>query len=144
MFLLIGSKLSKVLVAETFSSQIIMTKESSNAEGVEIPALSSAVGDDTVGERGRDSKVERSVNNRYDGNKFVGKASDYRRKKRNHCAVCRKKVGLTAYTCRCGGLFCAFHRYTDRHICTFDYREMGAQEIRRNNPVVVREKISKI
>lgn len=48
------------------------------------------------------------------------------------------------FECRCAGLFCAVHRYSDKHDCTFDYREHGAQEIRRNNPVVVGEKIQKI
>lgn len=66
------------------------------------------------------------------------------RKKKNRCATCRKKVGLTGFECRCGGLFCAVHRYSDKHDCSFNYREMGAQEIRRNNPVVVGEKIQKI
>ncbi|XP_031332297.1 AN1-type zinc finger protein 6-like isoform X5 [Photinus pyralis] len=66
------------------------------------------------------------------------------KKKKNRCAICRKKVGLTGFECRCGGLFCGVHRYSDKHNCTFDYREMGAQEIRRNNPVVVGEKIKKI
>ena len=66
------------------------------------------------------------------------------KKKKNRCAVCRKKVGLTGFQCRCGGLFCAVHRYSDKHDCSFNYREMGAEEIRRNNPVVVGEKIQKI
>ncbi|KAI9585086.1 AN1-type zinc finger protein 5 [Glossina fuscipes] len=66
------------------------------------------------------------------------------KKKKNRCAECRKKVGLTGFLCRCGGLYCAVHRYSDKHNCTFDYREHGAQEIRRNNPVVVGEKIQKI
>ncbi|GBP87807.1 AN1-type zinc finger protein 5 [Eumeta japonica] len=66
------------------------------------------------------------------------------KKKKNRCAVCRKKVGLTGFECRCGGLFCAVHRYSDKHECSFDYRELGAQEIRRNNPVVVSQKIPKI
>lgn len=70
--------------------------------------------------------------------------SDKDKKKKNRCAVCRKKVGLTGFQCRCGGLFCAIHRYSDKHDCSFNYREMGAQEIRRNNPVVVGEKIQKI
>jgi len=51
---------------------------------------------------------------------------------------------LIGFQCRCGGLYCAVHRYSDKHNCTFDYREHGAQEIRRNNPVVVGEKIQKI
>lgn len=66
------------------------------------------------------------------------------KKKKNRCAPCRKKVGLTGFECRCGRLFCAIHRYSDKHDCSFNYREMGAQEIRRNNPVVVGEKIQKI
>nr|BAN21212.1 zinc finger protein [Riptortus pedestris] len=69
---------------------------------------------------------------------------DDKTKKKNRCAVCRKKLGLTGFECRCGGLYCAVHRYSDKHNCTFDYRELGAQEIRRNNPVVVGEKIHKI
>ncbi|KAL0271803.1 UNVERIFIED_CONTAM: hypothetical protein PYX00_008788 [Menopon gallinae] len=66
------------------------------------------------------------------------------KKKKNRCAVCRKKLGLTGFECRCGGLFCAVHRYSDKHDCQFDYRLLGATEIRRNNPVVVGEKIKKI
>ena len=50
----------------------------------------------------------------------------------------------SGFECRCGGLFCAVHRYSDKHECSFDYRELGAQEIRRNNPVVVSQKIHKI
>uniref|UniRef100_A0AAG5CPU8 AN1-type domain-containing protein n=1 Tax=Anopheles atroparvus TaxID=41427 RepID=A0AAG5CPU8_ANOAO len=69
---------------------------------------------------------------------------DDSKKKKNRCATCRKKVGLTGFECRCGGLFCAIHRYSDKHECSFDYRELGAAEIRRNNPVVVGEKIQKI
>merc|ERR1719232_207314 len=33
---------------------------------------------------------------------------------------CKKKVGLTGFTCRCGGLFCSIHRYSDKHECKFD------------------------
>lgn len=67
-------------------------------------------------------------------------------KKSNRCEVasCRKKVGLTGFTCRCGGLFCGTHRYSDLHQCTFDYKALGAEEIRRNNPVVKGEKIQKL
>uniref|UniRef100_A0A1B6EPF2 AN1-type domain-containing protein n=1 Tax=Cuerna arida TaxID=1464854 RepID=A0A1B6EPF2_9HEMI len=64
--------------------------------------------------------------------------------KKNRCATCRKKVGLTGFECRCGGLYCAAHRYSERHDCTFDYRTLGAEEIRKNNPVVIAEKIRKI
>lgn len=64
--------------------------------------------------------------------------------KRKGCDKCGKKFGITGgYSCRCGGTFCAFHRYSDRHDCNFDYREMGADQIRRENPLVVPEKLRK-
>jgi len=66
------------------------------------------------------------------------------KKKKNRCFVCKKKVGLTGFTCRCGGLFCSIHRYTDKHECTFDYKAMGAEEISKSNPVVVAQKVAKI
>lgn len=32
------------------------------------------------------------------------------KKKKNRCFVCKKKLGLTGFSCRCDGLFCAVHR----------------------------------
>jgi len=66
------------------------------------------------------------------------------RKKKNRCASCKKKLGLTGFTCRCGGLFCSIHRYSDKHQCGFDYKALGAEEITRSNPVVVAQKVAKI
>ena len=45
---------------------------------------------------------------------------------------------------RCGGLFCAIHRYAETHSCTFDYKTEGRQMIARNNPVVTAPKLPKI
>ncbi|KAG8305280.1 AN1-type zinc finger protein 6 [Homalodisca vitripennis] len=53
------------------------------------------------------------------------------KKKTNRCTMRRKRVSSVAV-----GLYCGIHRYSDRHDCSFDYRDLGAQEIRRNNPVV--------
>ena len=66
------------------------------------------------------------------------------KKKKNRCALCKKKVGLTGFTCRCGGLFCGIHRYSDKHDCNFDYKAMGEKEISEANPVIVAQKINKI
>jgi hypothetical protein len=65
-------------------------------------------------------------------------------KKSNRCQQCNKKVGFTGFECRCGRLFCGVHRYSDMHQCGFDYKALGAQEIRQNNPVVKNEKIQKL
>ncbi|KAL6565706.1 Zinc finger A20 and AN1 domain-containing stress-associated protein 8 [Orobanche hederae] len=60
------------------------------------------------------------------------------------CGTCRKRVGLTGFTCRCGSVFCAVHRYSDKHECSFDYRTAGQEAITKANPVVKAEKLDKI
>ncbi|XP_076946954.1 zinc finger A20 and AN1 domain-containing stress-associated protein 4-like [Bidens hawaiensis] len=62
----------------------------------------------------------------------------------NRCAMCRKRVGLTGFNCKCGDLFCSVHRYSDKHECTFDYRGAGRDAIAKANPVVKAEKLDKI
>ena len=64
--------------------------------------------------------------------------------KKNKCFVCRKKVGLTGFDCRCGQLFCALHRYADKHDCTFDYKTAGREELEKKHPKIVAEKIQKL
>ncbi|KAL6619991.1 hypothetical protein ACP70R_035130 [Stipagrostis hirtigluma subsp. patula] len=62
----------------------------------------------------------------------------------NRCNVCRKRVGLTGFRCRCGELFCPRHRHSETHNCTFDYKTAGREEIARANPVIRAVKIIKI
>lgn len=50
----------------------------------------------------------------------------------------------TGFDCRCGNLFCAIHRYSDMHACPYDYKAEAAEKIRKENPVVVAEKIQKL
>jgi len=64
--------------------------------------------------------------------------------KKNRCLTCKKKLGLTGFDCRCGGLFCSIHRYSDKHECNFDYKAMGEKEISTNNPQVVAQKVAKL
>merc|ERR1712126_307107 len=66
------------------------------------------------------------------------------KKKKNRCLSCKKKLGLTGFSCRCGGLYCAIHRYSDKHECSFDYKAMGEKEISDNNPLIVAQKVAKI
>lgn len=60
------------------------------------------------------------------------------------CTTCKKRVGLTGFTCRCGNLFCGSHRYSDKHECPFDYRTAARDAIAKANPVVKAEKLDKI
>ncbi|XP_067413731.1 AN1-type zinc finger protein 5-like [Emydura macquarii macquarii] len=66
------------------------------------------------------------------------------KQKKNRCFTCRKKIGLTGFDCRCGNLFCAIHRYSDMHSCPYDYKAEAAEKIRKENPIIVAEKIQKL
>ncbi len=60
------------------------------------------------------------------------------------CEVCKKKLGLTPFTCRCKGNFCAIHRYETEHNCNFDHKTFGRQQLEKENQKVVADKIEKI
>ncbi|KAE9593285.1 putative transcription regulator A20-like family [Lupinus albus] len=60
------------------------------------------------------------------------------------CLSCNKRVGLTGFNCRCGNLFCAVHRYSNKHDCPFDYHAAGRDAIAKANPVIKAEKLDKI
>lgn len=62
----------------------------------------------------------------------------------NRCNACRKRVGLTGFSCRCGNVFCTAHRYSDKHDCQFDYRRAAQGAIAKANPVVKAKKLDKI
>ncbi|XP_024530247.1 zinc finger A20 and AN1 domain-containing stress-associated protein 8-like [Selaginella moellendorffii] len=62
----------------------------------------------------------------------------------NRCNACNKRVGLTGFNCRCGNVYCALHRYSDKHNCTYDYKSVGRDAIAKANPVVKADKIDKI
>lgn len=61
----------------------------------------------------------------------------------NRCGSCRKRVGLTGFKCRCGNLYCALHRYSDKHSCSYDYKAAGQEAIAKANPLVVADKVVK-
>jgi len=62
----------------------------------------------------------------------------------SRCATCRKRVGLTGFSCKCGNLFCAMHRYSDKHDCPFDYQSVGREAIAKANPAIKADKLDKI
>lgn len=51
---------------------------------------------------------------------------------------------VSGFECRCGGLYCGLHRYSDKHDCQYDYKKEGEETIRKNNPLIVGSKVQKI
>ncbi|PHT31099.1 Zinc finger A20 and AN1 domain-containing stress-associated protein 8 [Capsicum baccatum] len=60
------------------------------------------------------------------------------------CTACRKRVGLTGFSCKYGDLFCTVRHYSDKHNCPFDYRNAGENAIAKANPIIIAEKLNKI
>lgn len=66
--------------------------------------------------------------------------------KSSRCAVCRKKVGLLAFTCVCSDTlkFCSEHRLPENHLCTFDHKNKGKNILENKLVKVAGEKMVKI
>lgn len=64
---------------------------------------------------------------------------------RTRCALCNKRLNITTiHTCRCGGIFCAQHRYSEVHGCQYDYKTEGRKILEQANPLVAAPKLPKI
>lgn len=75
---------------------------------------------------------------------LVSPSTAVKPQQRNRCGSCKKRVGLTGFTCRCGTTFCGTHRYPEKHDCSFDYKTVGKEAIAKANPVVKAAKLEKI
>ncbi|XP_018322985.1 uncharacterized protein LOC108735496 [Agrilus planipennis] len=65
-------------------------------------------------------------------------------KKKIRCGLCNKRLNITnVYDCRCGGVFCSQHRYSEVHGCKFDYKTEGHKMLQKQNPLVIAEKLQK-
>ncbi|KAL5966609.1 AN1-type zinc finger protein 5 [Taenia solium] len=122
------------------SAESISNKETESAEKSSVSTRSEGALDDS---KKVSSPVKSSTVNTSETEATSG-TNESATKTRPRCMVCNKRVGLTGFTCRCGGLYCTVHRYSDSHDCSFDYRESGQADIRKANPQVICSKINKI
>jgi hypothetical protein len=61
----------------------------------------------------------------------------------NCCFLCKKKTILLC-TCKCGTNYCIEHRNPESHNCEFDHKNYDREQLAKNNPRIVAEKIKKI
>lgn len=65
--------------------------------------------------------------------------------KKRRCKVCSKKIPLgMEFICRCTMTLCAVHRTAEAHDCTFDYKGIGRETLKKENPLVAASKLPKI
>ena len=69
-----------------------------------------------------------------------------KKSKKKRCAVCKKKLNLCPFQCRCdeNKFFCSKHICTEAHNCTFDYKLEQKENFEKNNPKVAFKKVNKI
>jgi AN1-like Zinc finger/A20-like zinc finger len=60
---------------------------------------------------------------------------------KSKCWACTKKIGLLGVQCRCGYFFCTEHRYAESHGCEYDYKTNERRKLRKQNPVVIANKL---
>ena len=64
--------------------------------------------------------------------------------RKSRCGMCKKKIKLTPFDCKCDKVFCLRHKAREDHDCTFDYLEKGNEELSEEIPLVVAEKVRHI
>ncbi|MBA0766828.1 hypothetical protein Gotri_015832, partial [Gossypium trilobum] len=61
----------------------------------------------------------------------------------NKCFICRMKVGLTGFKCRCENTFCGEYWYPKKHECSFDFKGVGCDAIAKANPIAKADKVER-
>jgi len=125
-------------------SQLSLEEETKREEPIETPEIVVPDLEESVSETVSATALPSSSTDVPDAGDDKEKEPKDNKKKKNRCLSCKKKLGLTGFSCRCGGLYCAIHRYSDKHECGFDYKAMGEKEISENNPLIVAQKVAKI
>jgi predicted nucleic acid binding AN1-type Zn finger protein len=61
-------------------------------------------------------------------------------KKRCNKSGCRKKLGLTAFSCKCGLYYCSEHRPAEEHACTYNYKA----DVQKVVEPIIKDKLERI
>ena len=48
------------------------------------------------------------------------------------------------FDCKCGYIYCSKHRHVEDHNCDYDYFKEAQALLKKNNPVIAFDKVSKI
>jgi hypothetical protein len=70
--------------------------------------------------------------------------SNLKKKKKNRCFKCNKKLGILGFECKCKIRFCSSHLTPEIHNCTFDYKSEKCKQLEKTLVKVVADKIIRI
>ncbi|KAG7541521.1 Zinc finger A20-type [Arabidopsis thaliana x Arabidopsis arenosa] len=63
--------------------------------------------------------------------------------RKRRCGICKRKVGMLGFNCRCGHMFCGSHRYPEEHSCPFDYKQSGRVALTTQLPLNRADKLQR-
>ena len=64
--------------------------------------------------------------------------------KKQRCFHCKKKTGILNYKCKCNNIFCTKCRLPEEHCCSYDYKTIGREQLKKTMVSVKASKIIKI
>jgi hypothetical protein len=64
--------------------------------------------------------------------------------KRCQHSDCKIKLILSDFPCRCKNFYCAQHRLSEAHKCSFDYKAFGKETLKKELPTVVADKLNRL
>jgi hypothetical protein len=47
------------------------------------------------------------------------------------CNICKKKLGVMEFTCKCGLQLCISHLKAEEHACTYDYVAENKEQLKK-------------
>ena len=63
------------------------------------------------------------------------------KKKKLRCAMCKKKLGLLGFECKCGKMYCSAHLLAESHNCTYDFKTEQCERLEKKLVKVVNQKV---
>ena len=57
---------------------------------------------------------------------------------------CKIKLVLSDFACKCDKFYCAQHRYSDNHRCSYDYKAAGKNVLEKQMPAISATKVDHI
>ena len=60
------------------------------------------------------------------------------------CAVCKKRLKLMPFICKCEKKFCMVHVHPEEHDCTFDHKTYQRNQLEKTLIKCVNEKVIQI
>jgi hypothetical protein len=64
--------------------------------------------------------------------------------KKERCYYCNKKLKIIHFTCKCNHKFCILHQNPHSHKCSFNNKKICQDNIKKNNPQTIHQKVVKI